>query len=86
MNFFLENLSTIIRVLMMPPIAVHGPKPMSQCQMSLYAPGGFDGVLFLRFDAMVATSPRSRFGTGGKFWIWTVGFAIVELYLMRLCI
>lgn len=46
----------------MPPIAVHGPNPMSICQMSPTLSGTLLGTLFLLEDLMEAVDPWSSFG------------------------
>ena len=54
-----------------PPIAVHGPKPISMCQHSLYFGGGGDGLLFFLRDFIVATSPGSIRRCFGRWEILT---------------
>ena len=53
-------LSTHIKLYLMPPIAVVGPKPISRCHISLYSCFVLDGLEFLFLDDIVDVYPSSE--------------------------
>ena len=61
-NLYLVDLSMRSKVYLIPPIAVHGPKPMSMWKTSAKFGGMADGVVFQFFDRIDAVSPGFTVG------------------------
>ena len=61
-NLYLVDLSMRSNVYLIPPIAVHGPNPMSMWKTSAKFGGIVDGFVFLFFDRIDAVSPGFTVG------------------------
>ena len=81
MNLKQVLLLTSSRVYLIPPIAAHGPYPMSMCHMSLYLGGGFDSVVLRCDELIVDTAPQSVMGLTSGETVWDLN-ETSGIYLM----
>ena len=85
-SFCLVSLLTARRVYFIPPIAVHGPKPISIFHtVDDCAPTG--KVFLLRLlECIVDTSPGSSFGLRGNRWMEKLLLPSLDRYFWRLVV